>query len=188
MNELEKRLAALSPEQRELLELRLRKQGLQTLLAADASVSANDARESRGACEADWRDRPPARAVSFSLYFFSGDGSKAADDKYRLVLEGARFADRQGFSAVWTPERHFQDFGGLYPNPSVLGAALAVLTERIQFAREASPCRSTILCASRRSGRSWTISRADASPSRSLPAGTRTTSSSRPTSTTNAKR
>lgn len=136
MNELEKRLAALSPEQRELLELRLRRQGLQSSLASDAAVSTDEAhetRESGGAREADWRGRTPARAMSFSLYFFSGDGSKAADDKYRLVLEGARFADRQGFSAVWTPERHFQDFGGLYPNPSVLGAALAVLTERIQI-------------------------------------------------------
>lgn len=136
MKELEKRLAALSPEQRELLEVRLRKQGLQSSLAADAAVltsPAPEARESRDAGEADWKNRTPARAMSFSLYFFSGDGSKAEDDKYRLVLESARFADRQGFSAVWTPERHFQDFGGLYPNPSVLGAALAVLTERIQI-------------------------------------------------------
>jgi natural product biosynthesis luciferase-like monooxygenase protein len=34
---------------------------------------------------------------------------------------------------VWTPERHFQTFGGLYPNPSVLGAALAMITERVQI-------------------------------------------------------
>ncbi|HEU4874869.1 MAG TPA: MupA/Atu3671 family FMN-dependent luciferase-like monooxygenase, partial [Pyrinomonadaceae bacterium] len=77
--------------------------------------------------------RPAAASISFSLYFFSDDGSKTTDDKYRLVLESAKFADRHGFTAVWTPERHFQDFGGLYPNPSVLSAALAVLTERIQI-------------------------------------------------------
>ncbi len=76
---------------------------------------------------------PEIGSISFSLYFFSDDGSKASDDKYRLVLESAKFADRHGFTAVWTPERHFQDFGGLYPNPSVLSAALAVLTERIQI-------------------------------------------------------
>lgn len=133
MSELEKRLAALSPEQRELLELRLRKQGLRSSLAADAVVSPNAAREPDGAGASDWKDRTPARGMNFSLYFFSGDGSKASDDKYRLVLESAKFADRQGFSAVWTPERHFQDFGGLYPNPSVLSAALAVLTERLQI-------------------------------------------------------
>lgn len=73
------------------------------------------------------------KTISFSLYFFSDDGSKTSDDKYQLVLESTKFADRHGFTAVWTPERHFQDFGGLYPNPSVLSAALAVLTERIQI-------------------------------------------------------
>jgi len=26
---------------------------------------------------------------------------------------------------VWTPERHFHSFGGLYPNPSVVSAAIA---------------------------------------------------------------
>ncbi|MGW2544372.1 MupA/Atu3671 family FMN-dependent luciferase-like monooxygenase [Kitasatospora sp. NPDC001574] len=52
-------------------------------------------------------------------------------DRYRLLLEGARFADRAGFAAVWTPERHFHRFGGLYPNPAVTGAAIAACTERI---------------------------------------------------------
>ena len=77
--------------------------------------------------------KPADRSIDFSLYFFSDDGSKASDDKYRLVLESAKFADQHGFTAVWTPERHFQDFGGLYPNPSGLSAALAVLTKRIQI-------------------------------------------------------
>ncbi|HET9477695.1 MAG TPA: MupA/Atu3671 family FMN-dependent luciferase-like monooxygenase, partial [Pyrinomonadaceae bacterium] len=83
--------------------------------------------------EPETRQQPAAQSISFSLYFFSDDGSKVSDDKYRLVLESAKFADQHGFTAVWTPERHFQDFGGLYPNPSVLSAALAVLTERIQI-------------------------------------------------------
>ncbi|HEX5887023.1 MAG TPA: MupA/Atu3671 family FMN-dependent luciferase-like monooxygenase, partial [Pyrinomonadaceae bacterium] len=83
--------------------------------------------------ESEVEHRPIARTIGFSLYFFSDDGSKVSDDKYRLVSESARFADQHGFTAVWTPERHFQDFGGLYPNPSVLSAALAVLTERIQI-------------------------------------------------------
>ena len=71
--------------------------------------------------------------MRFGLYFFSDDGSKDSAEKYRLVIESAKFADRHGFEAVWTPERHFQDFGGLYPNPSVLSAALAVLTERVEI-------------------------------------------------------
>ena len=71
--------------------------------------------------------------VEFSLFFFSGDESAFPEKRYQLVLEATKFADRHGFAAVWTPERHFHRFGGLYPNPAVLGAALAAITERIQI-------------------------------------------------------
>jgi natural product biosynthesis luciferase-like monooxygenase protein len=71
--------------------------------------------------------------MEFSLFYFSGDGSTDRPDKYRLLIEGAKFADRHGFSAVWIPERHFDTFGGLYPNPSVLGAAIAMITERVRI-------------------------------------------------------
>lgn len=72
----------------------------------------------------------PVRPVSFSLFYFAA-GEQAASDGYRLLLESARFADRNGFEAVWTPERHFHAFGGAYPNPSVTGAALAAITEHV---------------------------------------------------------
>ena len=52
-------------------------------------------------------------------------------DGYRLLRESAQFADQHGFEAVWTPERHFHAFGGAYPNPSVLGAAIAALTPNV---------------------------------------------------------
>jgi natural product biosynthesis luciferase-like monooxygenase protein len=141
MDDIAKRLAALTAEQRELLELRLKKKGLQSALARDASaataaVGAQDAGFSDGdedEAPGDWKGRAVERPVAFSIYFFSDDGSKQSDDKYRLLLESARFADRHGFKAVWTPERHFQAFGGLYPNPSVLSAALAMITERIEI-------------------------------------------------------
>lgn len=71
--------------------------------------------------------------MEFSLFYFSGDGSTANPDKYRLLIEGAKFADKQGFAAIWTPERHFHAFGGLYPNPSVVGAAIATITQNIQI-------------------------------------------------------
>jgi natural product biosynthesis luciferase-like monooxygenase protein len=74
-----------------------------------------------------------ARPVEFSLFYFSSDASESGDDKYELLLKGAKFADEHHFVAVWTPERHFHAFGGLYPNPAVTGAALAVLTEHIQI-------------------------------------------------------
>ncbi|HEY8947204.1 MAG TPA: MupA/Atu3671 family FMN-dependent luciferase-like monooxygenase, partial [Polyangiaceae bacterium] len=70
--------------------------------------------------------------LDFSLFYFASDEEgPTGRAKYRLLLEGARFADQNGFAAVWTPERHFGAFGGLYPNPSVSGAALAAITERV---------------------------------------------------------
>ncbi|ETX30431.1 MupA/Atu3671 family FMN-dependent luciferase-like monooxygenase [Roseivivax isoporae] len=69
-------------------------------------------------------------AMDFSLYYWGNDDG-VGPDKYRTLLEGAKFADANGFCAVWTPERHFHAFGGPYPNPSVTGAAVAALTSRI---------------------------------------------------------
>ena len=73
------------------------------------------------------------RGLEFSLFYFASAADAQEDDKYRLLLEGARFADRRGFHAVWTPERHFHAFGGLYPNPSVTAAALAAITTRVRL-------------------------------------------------------
>ena len=70
-------------------------------------------------------------APAFSLFFFSDDGSSQDDDKYGLVLAAARWADTNGFHAIWTPERHFHAFGGLYPSPATLSAAIAATTQRL---------------------------------------------------------
>ncbi|HSU54720.1 MAG TPA: MupA/Atu3671 family FMN-dependent luciferase-like monooxygenase, partial [Candidatus Dormibacteraeota bacterium] len=80
--------------------------------------------------------RTPAgssKPFDFSLFYFASDESSAASHKYRLLLDGARMADENGFAAIWTPERHFHAFGGLYPNPAVTSAALASITRRIQI-------------------------------------------------------
>jgi natural product biosynthesis luciferase-like monooxygenase protein/FkbM family methyltransferase len=73
------------------------------------------------------------RPIDFGLFFFAADAGSGerGRGRYRLLLEAAKRADRLGFSAIWTPERHFHAFGGLYPNPSVTGAALATVTERV---------------------------------------------------------
>src|SRR5262249_35103669 len=71
--------------------------------------------------------------IDFSLFYFASDDREVATDKYKLLLEGAKFADKHGFTAVWTPERHFHAFGGLYPNPSVTGAAVAAITENVHI-------------------------------------------------------
>ena len=66
-----------------------------------------------------------------SLFFFGADARADAPAQYRTLLEAARLADDAGYAAVWVPERHFQRYGGLYANPSVTAAALAVTTRRI---------------------------------------------------------
>ncbi len=80
--------------------------------------------------------------IQFSLFYFASDeGEQAAEldadhsrsAKYKLLLDGARFADENGFAAVWTPERHFHAFGGLYPNPSVASAAIATITRNVKI-------------------------------------------------------
>ncbi|MFF5056785.1 MupA/Atu3671 family FMN-dependent luciferase-like monooxygenase [Micromonospora sp. NPDC000663] len=71
--------------------------------------------------------------MKFSIFYFA-DGAEARDEGlYRLLIDGARFADENGFEAVWTPERHFHAFGGPYANPSVTGAAIAAVTTRVRI-------------------------------------------------------
>ena len=84
----------------------------------------------------------PTRPVSFSMFYFASDEGEHAEDKYRLLHEGARFADENGFEAVWTPERHFHAFGGLYPNPAVVSAAIAAVTKNIKI--RAGSCVATL--------------------------------------------
>ena len=67
-----------------------------------------------------------------SVCFTSADAYEQ-NDKYALYLESAKFADQNGFHAVWTPERHFDTVGSLYPNPSLLCAALATVTDKVRL-------------------------------------------------------
>ncbi|WP_405750577.1 amino acid adenylation domain-containing protein [Streptomyces sp. NBC_00012] len=76
------------------------------------------------------------RRADFSLYFFGDypdDGPGPKEGRYELLMEAARFADDHGFEALWMPERHFNSFGGLFPNPAVLAAALSRETRRIRL-------------------------------------------------------
>ncbi len=70
------------------------------------------------------------RPMDMSIYMWGNDDG-AGPKKYQLMLDAARFADQHGFTAVWTPERHFAAFGGPYPNPSVTGAAIAAVTKNL---------------------------------------------------------
>ncbi len=89
------------------------------------------------------------RPMDFSLFYFASDAGEQVGNRYRLLIEGAKFADSHGFAAVWTPERHFHPFGGLYPNPALTSAAVAMVTERVSI-RAGSvvlPLQNPIRCA-----------------------------------------
>ncbi|MEU4569115.1 MupA/Atu3671 family FMN-dependent luciferase-like monooxygenase [Micromonospora sp. NPDC023956] len=77
----------------------------------------------------------PATAgrVDVSLYFFGDYPQQSVQDRYDAVLDAAAFADTHGLYAVWLPERHFDSFGGIFPNPSVLAAAVAARTDRVRI-------------------------------------------------------
>jgi natural product biosynthesis luciferase-like monooxygenase protein/amino acid adenylation domain-containing protein len=73
------------------------------------------------------------RSVDFSLFFFSSYDNEIENGKYDLLLKSTQYADEQGFKATWIPERHFHEFGGLYPNPSVVASALSMVTNQIEL-------------------------------------------------------
>ena len=114
LGEIEARLAACAGVREAVVVAR--NDGGERRLAAYVTTQASD---------------PPTRQLDFSLFYFGAEYN--AENPYRLYLEAARYADSQGFEAIWTPERHFHDVGSLYPNPAVLSAALATVTTRIQL-------------------------------------------------------
>ncbi len=70
--------------------------------------------------------------LEFGLMFFGGDDHRGAH-KYDLLWKCAQFADTNGLSCIWLPERHFTSFGSLYPSPALLHAALARQTQRVHL-------------------------------------------------------
>lgn len=68
--------------------------------------------------------------TQLSIYCF-GASTSAPVRQYEDLLRIVERADELGFHAVWLPERHFQAFGNLFPNPVVLAAAVAARTRRI---------------------------------------------------------
>ena len=124
MSDISERLRNLTPEQQKLLKLRLKQKGIKFSEGSGKSQSAGPAPRVRDGKQ---------RNIAFSLFYFSADGKGEGSAKYRLLMDTIKFGDENKFSAVWTPERHFQAFGGLYPNPSVLSAAIAMITKNVQI-------------------------------------------------------
>ena len=72
-------------------------------------------------------------SMAFSLFYFAAEEANTKSNKYRLLLEGAKLAEKYGFKGVWVPERHFHSFGDQFPNPSVAAAAVAATTKNIKI-------------------------------------------------------
>jgi natural product biosynthesis luciferase-like monooxygenase protein len=72
--------------------------------------------------------------MEFSIMFWGdvpvGEAWRGA---YEMLLEVSKHADANGYAAIWLPERHFHPWGGAHPNPSVLAAAVAVVTKNIRI-------------------------------------------------------
>ncbi|RVQ56042.1 MupA/Atu3671 family FMN-dependent luciferase-like monooxygenase [Sinorhizobium meliloti] len=120
MPDIEKRIAALDPDRLRLLEKRVRERNLRSSVPGPPETTALLGPEAA-------RGYLPRASV----FLFSGDEDATPTARYDLILAIARMADERGFSAVWTPERHYDRFGGLYPSPAVLGAAIAAVTRHI---------------------------------------------------------
>jgi len=71
--------------------------------------------------------------MQFAIMFFASGSENAAAERYDLILDIAARFERVGFSAIWVPERHFDTFGAIFPNPCLMLSALAARTERIQL-------------------------------------------------------
>jgi natural product biosynthesis luciferase-like monooxygenase protein len=98
-----------------------------------APAVASSVTEASTAPMATRADAAPPRQLEFSLYFFPSDDRRRGPARYDLLLECARFADEYGFRAMWIPERHFHEFGGSFPSPSIAAAAIASLTSRVEL-------------------------------------------------------
>ncbi|MBP2858981.1 amino acid adenylation domain-containing protein [Dickeya oryzae] len=72
-----------------------------------------------------------SESLDFSLFLFGAHTD--ALQGYHYCTEVTEFGDTHGFTAVWTPERHFHGVGGLFANPALLSASLAARTRHIQL-------------------------------------------------------
>ncbi len=103
-----------------------------TCSAENQASKRTSVRDHEPAADLD-RQRESSRLVpALSAYFFSAE-QKRASQNYELILKAAELADRGGFEAVWLPERHFHKFGGVFPAPAILAAAIASRTRKIHI-------------------------------------------------------
>ncbi|WP_145816700.1 non-ribosomal peptide synthetase/type I polyketide synthase [Micromonospora sagamiensis] len=123
-------LSAIVHRQLDLMQQQLTLLGAVPVPAPTAATAGDPAEADAARVDAP---QVAGDTVDMSLYFFGDYPDQRADNRYGLILDAAQYADTHGFHGVWFPERHFHSFGGIFPNPSVLAAALAVRTSRIRL-------------------------------------------------------
>ena len=80
------------------------------------------------------KPRRRAARMSFSFLFFSDVRTDVTNaEKYAFMRDVTLFADREGFEAIYIPERHFYEFGSIYANPAIVAAYLIPQTKQIRF-------------------------------------------------------
>jgi natural product biosynthesis luciferase-like monooxygenase protein len=72
-------------------------------------------------------------ALGFGLFFFGALPESHERPTYDELLYAAATADAAGLRFVSVPERHFNAFGGAFPSPAILAAAIAARTSRIEI-------------------------------------------------------
>ncbi|ESP90266.1 MULTISPECIES: MupA/Atu3671 family FMN-dependent luciferase-like monooxygenase [Pseudoalteromonas] len=79
-------------------------------------------------------DPKPAGEMAFSMMFFSDIRKDiTSSEKYDFITALTQFADQSKFTAVYLPERHFHEFGAIFPNSAVMAAYLIPQTKHIRF-------------------------------------------------------
>lgn len=71
------------------------------------------------------------KSIDLSLFFF--DAYEKDASSYSFYLECAKIADTNNLTAIWTPERHFDNVAGRFPNPAILSSAIAMVTDKIKI-------------------------------------------------------
>jgi natural product biosynthesis luciferase-like monooxygenase protein len=72
--------------------------------------------------------------MAFSFLFFSDVRKNVSDkEKYNFTRQLVEFADQSGFEAVYFPERHFNEFGSVYANNSIMAAYFAPITKNVRL-------------------------------------------------------
>jgi natural product biosynthesis luciferase-like monooxygenase protein len=71
--------------------------------------------------------------MRFSVMFFSAPPTARGDHTYEVFTRAVQWADQHELDGVWVPERHFTQFGGLFPNPVIALSHAAALTKNLKL-------------------------------------------------------